>query len=694
MRAAASAPLLQQLQSLLASITPAITATRRFSDASRHAASSASSIPQDGLTLQHFIQRSAVGDVPNAQPAASTTASAAATATSSEPELGKQAPSVFLETYGCQMNTNDSEVVLAVLQQAGFQQTSDAALASVVLLNTCAIRENAEAKIWSRLGFYRNVKLAARRSQRQPPVVGVLGCMAERLKLRLLESDRLVDIVAGPDSYRDLPRLIDIVQGSSSSSSSSDTSSTTIDSTGAVQRKGGRSAAINVQLSADETYADIVPVRQPDAISAYVSIMRGCNNMCSFCIVPYTRGRERSRPLDSIVNEARLLLLLLRLLFFGCRAVRMLSDQGVKEVMLLGQNVNSYADFSSGSSSSGSSSGGTQQTLTQAQAAAQAAEAAEDPFSGVYARGFRSVYKPRRGGAASFAELLDEVAAVEPEMRIRFTSPHPKDFSDDVLGVIASRPNVCKQLHMPAQSGSSAVLQAMQRGYTRESYDELVQHVRDIIPDVALSTDMIVGFCGESEGDHAASLDLMRSVAFDQAFIKDPRRAQLPGAYEIITDDVPEAVKQRRLKELIDVYRQQLYLRNASELGRTHLVLVEGPSRRSELALTGRTDTSKRVVFQDEPVPAGLLGSMLISGGNGSSTGSGRQGSAPMVRLQPGDYVAVEVTGTGGTLQARPLARTTLSEFAVWQASAQREVMPAAVAAAAEAQAEAQRVGL
>ncbi|KAI3423854.1 hypothetical protein D9Q98_009688 [Chlorella vulgaris] len=687
MRAAASVPLLQQLQSLLASITPTITATHRFSDAARHAASSASGIPQDGLTLQHFIQRSAaVGEVPNAQPAARTTTAAAATATSSEPELGKQAPSVFLETYGCQMNTNDSEVVLAVLQQAGFQQTSDAASASVVLLNTCAIRENAEAKIWSRLGFYRNVKLAARRSQRQPPVVGVLGCMAERLKLRLLESDRLVDIVAGPDSYRDLPRLIDIVQGSSSSSSS-DTSSSTIDSTGAVRRKGGRSAAINVQLSADETYADIVPVRQPDATSAFVSIMRGCNNMCSFCIVPYTRGRERSRPLDSIVNE-----------------VRMLSEQGVKEVMLLGQNVNSYADFSSGSgsssgrSSSGSTSsgrsGGPQQTLTQAQAAAQAAGAAEDPFSGVYARGFRSVYKPRRGGAASFAELLDEVAAVDPEMRIRFTSPHPKDFSDDVLRVIASRPNVCKQLHMPAQSGSSAVLQAMQRGYTRESYDELVQHVRDIIPDVALSTDMIVGFCGESEGDHAASLDLMRSVAFDQAFMYAYSLREKTHAARNYQDDVPEAVKQRRLMELIDVYRQQLYLRNASELGRTHLVLVEGPSRRSELALTGRTDTSKRVVFQDEPVPAGLLGSMLTSGGNGSSAGSGKQGSAPMVRLQPGDYVAVEVTGTGGTLQARPLARTTLAEFAAWQTSARREVMPPAVAATAEAQAEAQRVGL
>ncbi|KAL4432197.1 hypothetical protein ABPG77_005959 [Micractinium sp. CCAP 211/92] len=616
MLARCSPTLLSHLRSLAAATAAGIRTSSSAAAGNTEAAHSnvalanagSARLPVDGLTLQHFLRR---GAAPNQhEGAAASAAVAAATAP------GQPARLAYIETYGCQMNVNDSEVVLAVLSQAGYGRTDDPSAASVILCNTCAIRENAEAKVWQRLGFYKNLKAAARRGQRPPLVVGVLGCMAERLKQRLLESDRLVDLVAGPDAYRDLPRLIDIVQGGESGSEG-----------GAASGRGGRAAAMNVQLSADETYADIVPVRQPDAHSAFVSIMRGCNNMCSFCIVPYTRGRERSRPLQSIVEE-----------------VRMLSEQGVKEVTLLGQNVNSYADFSTRPAASGAAPAG--------------AGAEEDPFARVYARGFRSVYKPRRDGAAAFAELLDAAAEVDPEMRIRFTSPHPKDFSDDVLQVIASRPNVCKQLHMPAQSGSTYMLDRMRRGYTRQAYDELVSHVRTVIPEVALSTDMIVGFCGEREEDHAASLDLVASTGYDQAFLFAYSMRDKTHAARHYQDDVPEDVKQRRLAEIIATYRQVLHRRQEAEVGRRHLVLVEGRSRRSEAALTGRTDTFKRVVFEDLPIPAGYSGS-----GDGTPDGS-------LVRLQPGDYVAVEVTAGGGTLQARPLARTTLAEFVAVHGSA------------------------
>ncbi|PSC68658.1 CDK5 regulatory subunit-associated 1 [Micractinium conductrix] len=623
-----------------------------------------SRLPSDGKTLADFV-RQGLGASSCAGGALLTSAAAAATARAAS-------RTAFIESYGCQMNVNDSEVVASVLTSAGYGQAASAEGATIILVNTCAIRENAEAKIWQRLGYFKNLKAAARRAGAPPPVVGVLGCMAERLKQRLLESDRLVDIVAGPDAYRDLPRLIDIVQGGSDSSGQE--GATTVG-------RRGRAAAMNVQLSADETYADIVPVRQPDALSAFVSIMRGCNNLCSFCIVPYTRGRERSRPLASIVEE-----------------VRMLSEQGVREVTLLGQNVNSYADFSRAAApadSDGGSAGG-----GGVPPAAAAAAAGEEAFERFYAQGFRSVYKPRRDGAASFAELLDAVAAVDPEMRIRFTSPHPKDFSDDVLQVVASRPNVCKQLHMPAQSGSTAVLDRMRRGYSREAYDALVAHVRAVLPEVTLSTDMIVGFCGESEGDHAASLDLVRSVGYDSAFLFAYSMRDKTHAARHHQDDVPEAVKQRRLEELIAAYRQQLHARQEAEVGRRHLVLVEGRSRRSEADLTGRTDTFKRVVFQDAPVPASYAGWAADGAGgdpaaaesparSGGALGGGpAAGAPPLVRLQPGDYVAVEVTDAGGTLRARPLARTSIAQFVAAHGSAaplERRGAEAAEASAAAA---------
>lgn len=503
----------------------------------------------------------------------------------------------FIETYGCQMNVNDSEVVGKLLQDEGYSVAQSAEEADVVLLNTCAIRENAESKIWQRLGYFKNLKLAKKQKRashvEKDQIVGVLGCMAERLKQKLLESDKLVDMVVGPDAYRDLPRLIDIVSPQTE---------------GSYQNK-----AMNVQLSADETYADVIPVRQSGTNSVFLSIMRGCNNMCSFCVVPFTRGRERSRPMKSILDE-----------------VRYLSDNGVKEVTLLGQNVNSYADFS-----------------TQEQRVLKP-DPSKDYFRETYAKGFRTVYKPLREGAIKFAELLSEVASVDPEMRIRFTSPHPKDFSDDVISAIQSHDNICKQLHMPAQSGSTNVLRRMNRGYSREAYDELVAHIRSEIPGVALSTDMIAGFCGETEEDHLASVDLMQSIKYDLGFLFAYSLRDKTHAAKKYNDDVSEGIKKQRLQELIVAYRQGLSELAADEVGRRHIVLVEGPARKSENQLTGRTDTFKRVVFDDVKVSRSYLNT-----------------SAEQVSLRPGDYVAIQIIdgGTGATLKGTPLGRTTIQEF-------------------------------
>ncbi|XP_026547093.1 CDK5 regulatory subunit-associated protein 1 [Notechis scutatus] len=368
---------------------------------------------------------------------------------------------VYLETYGCQMNVSDTETAWAILQRSGYQRTSNLAEADVVLLVTCSIREKAEQTVWNRLHVFKTLKTKRQRS-RGSLRIGILGCMAERLKEKILEEEKLVDIVAGPDAYRDLPRLLTVAES-------------------------GQQAA-NVLLSLDETYADILPVHlNPGTTTAFVSIMRGCDNMCSYCIVPFTRGRERSRPLASILQE-----------------VQMLSDQGVKEVTLLGQNVNSYRDNS------------------------------EVQFHSLASpelrQGFRTVYKAKKGGLR-FAELLDRVAAVDPEMRIRFTSPHPKDFPDEVFEVMRERHNICKQVHLPAQSGSSRVLEAMKRGYTRESYLELVYHLRNYLPDATLTSDFIAGFCGETEADHLQTLSLLREVSYNFAYIFAYSQRQVrPGA--------------------------------------------------------------------------------------------------------------------------------------------------------------------
>ncbi|BDA45610.1 CDK5 regulatory subunit-associated protein 1 [Coccomyxa sp. Obi] len=499
---------------------------------------------------------------------------------------------VFIETYGCQMNSNDTEILLGILAQHGFTRAKDPAGANVILLNTCAIREKAEQKILCRLGELKALK--ARTDKRTPLCVGVIGCMAERLKTTLFES-KAVDIVAGPDALRSLPALINLF----------------------TQRHiegwdGENSELIDVQLSTEETYADVRPVRELGAVSAAVSIMRGCNNMCSFCIVPFTRGRERSRPMASILDE-----------------VRQLYEEGCREVLLLGQNVNSYADMSS----------------TERAASGREASTVH------YAEGFSSVYKLRREGAVTFAELLERVAAAVPEMRIRFTSPHPKDFSDDVLQVIASHNNICKNLHMPAQSGSSRVLSQMKRGYTREAYDALIQRARAFMPQIALSTDIIVGFCGEDEDDHQQTLDLLRTVGYDQAFLFAYSKRNKTYAARHLQDDVPQAVKLRRLNEAISMYKEVLLARNQAQVSSRHLVMIEGPSRRSPSVLTGRTCTGKRVFLADD----------CVCPSYGPS--EAKEGKAA-VRMRPGDYVAVEiVSATASALQAQSLGLSSIAGF-------------------------------
>ena len=529
---------------------------------------------------------------------------------------------VYVETYGCQMNVNDSEVMLSVLKDRGYDETTEMHDADVILVNTCAIRDKAEAKIWQRLAYFKSLRRKKKKSEK--PVVGVLGCMAERLKTQLLEADQLADLVAGPDAYRDLPNLIEAVAGTGEK-------------------------AMNVQLSVEETYADIIPVRKEGAHAAFVTIMRGCDNACAFCIVPYTRGRERSRDPASIEYE-----------------VRLLSEQGVKEVTLLGQNVNSYAY--SGAAGEGETDflsmlangegvvgeeAGEEEGMSAEVAAATAAGGS--PFSG-YAAGFSSRYKPegRREGALQFAALLDRVAAIDPEMRVRFTSPHPKDFPDEVLEVIASRPNVCNCLHMPAQSGSTANLERMARGYTREAYLTLIDRVKEIIPGCAITTDIISGFCGETEEDHEDTVSLMKKVGYEQAFMFAYSERDGTSAARHLDDDVPEDVKQRRLAEVIDAFRTTAGERQKDEVGRVHLVLVEGPSKKNERELTGKTDSSKWAIFADTPVG--------IYGGDEDEEKTG--GEKGLATPRAGEYVAVRITGCStGTLFGECLGRTTLVAF-------------------------------
>ncbi|MBP5713252.1 MAG: tRNA (N6-isopentenyl adenosine(37)-C2)-methylthiotransferase MiaB [Prevotella sp.] len=410
---------------------------------------------------------------------------------------------LYIETYGCQMNVADSEVVASVMQMAGYETTDSLEGADAVFLNTCSVRDNAEQKIYHRLEA-----LAAIR-RKHPLIIGVLGCMAERAQQDLLENHH-ADLVAGPDAYLSLPDMI-------------------------AQAEMGHKA-MNIELSTTETYKDVVPQRigLGHKIGGFVSIMRGCNNFCHYCIVPYTRGRERSRDVESILRE-----------------VRDLRDKGYKEVTLLGQNVNSY-------------SGESQEV---------------------------------RGERILFPELLRRVAEEVPEMRVRFTTSHPKDMSDETLKVIAEMPNVCKHIHLPVQSGSDRILKLMNRKYTREWYLDRVAAIRRIIPDCGLSTDIFVGYHSETEEDHQLSLSLMREVGYDSAFMF--KYSERPGTYasKHLPDDVPEEEKIRRLNELIALQTDISAQQNKKDEGKEFDVLVEGFSKRSREQLCGRTEQNKMVVF-------------------------------------------------------------------------------------------------
>lgn len=420
-----------------------------------------------------------------------------------EKKPGKGRRKLYIESYGCQMNFSDSEIVASILLDSGFETTGYYNEADVVFINTCSIRENAEQRVRTRLGDFK-------RAKRENPgmIVGVLGCMAERLKSKFLEEEKLVDLVVGPDAYRDLPNLIAKVED------------------------GSRS--VNVLLSREETYADISPVRlNSNGITAFISIMRGCDNMCSFCVVPFTRGRERSRDPESIVKEAKDLF-----------------EAGYREVTLLGQNVDSYKHQGENEDES-----------------------------------------------VNFAKLLALVADVDPLLRVRFSTSHPKDITDEVLHTIAKYPNICNYIHLPIQSGNSRVLELMNRTYSREWYIDRINAIRRIIPDCGISTDIISGFCTETEEDHQDTLSIMDLVQYDYAYMFT--YSERPGtlAAKRYEDDVPEEVKKRRLTEIVNKQRGHSLFRLENQIGKVHRVLIEGYSKKSDQDYCGRNDQNAMVVF-------------------------------------------------------------------------------------------------
>lgn len=428
------------------------------------------------------------------------------------PILSDGQPKLYIETYGCQMNVNDSEVVASIMQQNGYSITEEMEQADVILVNTCSIRDNAEQRIWGRLADFKQAK-----KKKPDLIVGVIGCMAERLKEELIEKEKTVDLVIGPDAYRSLPSLV-------------------------ANAEAGQKG-VNVLLSREETYADISPVRMDaNGVSAFISIMRGCNNVCSYCVVPYTRGAERSREPETILREAQELL-----------------DNGYEEVTLLGQNVDSYQWINP-----------------------------QNPTKTV-----------------NFAQLLEMVALLSPNLRVRFSTSHPKDMGNSVLYTMAMYENICNCIHLPVQSGSNRMLEKMNRKYTREQYVERIAKIREIIPDCAITTDIIAGFCGETEEDHQQTLSLMREVRFDSAFMfKYSERPNTKAARQF-KDDVPDDVKIARLNEIIELKTQLSEESNRRDIGKTFEVLVEQPSRRSDEYLSGRTSQNKMVVFPKESYTIG-----------------------------------------------------------------------------------------
>lgn len=434
---------------------------------------------------------------------------------------------LFLESYGCAMNFSDSEIIASILAEDGYSTTKDEKEADLILINTCSIREKAEERVRNRLKNFKRYK-----RHNRSLVVGMLGCMAERLKDQLLEQEKLVDLVVGPDAYRDLPSLIQKVEGGQKS--------------------------VNVLLSREETYAEISPVRLDNTgVTAFISIMRGCDNMCSFCVVPFTRGRERSRDPQSIVAEAQDLF-----------------NKGYREVTLLGQNVDSYK----------------------------------------WNIDKKGVVKDEEKPVVRFAELLEMVAQVNPDLRVRFSTSHPKDMIDDVLHVIAKYENLCSYIHLPVQSGSSTMLKRMNRGYTREWYMDRIAAIKRILPDCELSTDIIVGFCGESEEEHKDTISLLEEVGFIMAYHFKYSERPRTLAERKFEDDIPEELKSARLTEIIAVQRQQAATRTKTHVGRVLKVLVEGPSKKNPEEFCGRTTHNSMVIFPKEHAEAGMYVNVKTSG--------------------------------------------------------------------------------
>ncbi len=454
-----------------------------------------------------------------------------ATLVGNEEENSKK---LYLESYGCAMNFADSEVVASILKKEGYSTTRNFEEANVIFVNTCSIRDKAEQTVRNRLYLFKKLK------KKNPSlIIGVLGCMAERLKETLLEEEKLVDLVVGPDAYRSLPQLIESVNG------------------------GQR--AVNVLLSREETYADISPVRLAESgVTAFISITRGCDNMCSFCVVPFTRGRERSRNPLSIVAEARELV-----------------DNGYKEVTLLGQNVDSYR-------------------------------------WNISKKG--EIINPNIP-TTSFAQLLEMVAKVSPELRVRFSTSHPKDMGDDVLHTIAKYPNICNYIHLPIQSGSNKILKEMNRNHTVEWYLERIEKIREIIPNCGISTDIITGFCNETEEDHQQTIDVLNKVKFNLAYMYYYSERPKTLAERKFEDNVPLDVKKRRLSEIVTVQRSNAFDLNQLQIGKTHEVLVEGSPKKDKNQLSGRTSKNNYVVFPKEE------------------------------KIKPGDYVTVKINkATSATL--------------------------------------------
>jgi MiaB/RimO family radical SAM methylthiotransferase len=545
-------------------------------------------LPDDDKTLSHFMPGYVNSSVRRSRPAAALSVEAAAAPQQLDRTRLGCGLRVFIETRGCQMNVADSDVIRSLLSESGYEMIRSEDDAHVMVINTCAIREKAEEKVWQ---WLHERRAADRKAGRPRRVYALLGCMAEHLKHKILEQNRLVDVVVGPDAYRDLPWIL-----------------------AAVTRGEPGAVGYNVQLSLDETYADITPLRENvENKSAFVSIARSCGMHCTFCIVPFTRGPERSRSLQSIVSEVRTLV----------------HEQGVKEITLLGQNVNSWRLGSNPD---------------------------ETPIP--LSKGFRLPGRTSPNASLRFPDLLDAVSQVDPEVRIRFTSPHPAHFPDDVIQLMAERNNICSSIHLPVQSGSNTVLDRMKRRYTVEAYNDLVSQIRAIIPRVALSTDIISGFCGETEDDHLATLELMRSVQYDNGFFFAYSTRDKTEAARSLVDDVSDEDKLRRLREVIDLFHTLALSKNQSEIGAQHLVLVEsGNPRRpagwaSDIETrTGRPDTNKRVIFPDLAVPW----KSVDSSSDASSTIA-----SPLI----GEYVAVRVTGaTSGTLFCDPLYRTTMAEY-------------------------------